>query len=342
MHKSNFLYNFARSFTLWECGSVILQPKIVTHMETKKKLKSSTAYLFNCYIWLLNTIVRGPISRAAIDEKWAHANANEYKQDYLPESNFHRWKTTVELLFDVKIKCNGNNEYYIEEAADLRNADLRGRLLNLMSMDSLLKDSKELSDQILFEPVPSGEKFLAPIIEALRDKTAIEMTYQGFTKDYPATFIVKPYCLKMFKQRWYMLAYSPGTDDMRVYGLDRIHAIEPTKKKYQLPEDFDAERYFRNAYGVTVLGDKQQPEKIVISIDEHQAEYLRTLPLHSSQKEIEPINGYPAFSFYLYPAEEFQRELYAYGSALEIHEPKWLREDFAKDAARINKIYNKV
>ena len=145
MHKSNFLYNFARSFTLWECGSVILQPKIVTHMETKKKLKSSTAYLFNCYIWLLNTILRGPISRAAIDEKWAHANANEYKQDYLPESNFHRWKTTVELLFDVKIKCNGNNEYYIEEAADLRDADLRGRLLNLMSMDSLLKDTKELS-----------------------------------------------------------------------------------------------------------------------------------------------------------------------------------------------------
>ena len=136
-------------------------------METKKKLKSSTAYLFNCYIWLLNTILRGPISRAAIDEKWAHANANEYKQDYLPESNFHRWKTTVELLFEVIIKCNGNNEYYIEEATDLRNADLRLRLLNLMSMDSLLKDSKDLSDQILFEPIPSGEKFLARAIRQL-------------------------------------------------------------------------------------------------------------------------------------------------------------------------------
>ena len=75
-------------------------------METKKKLKSSTAYLFNCYIWLLNTIMRGPVSRAAIDEKWARANANAYKQDYLPESNFHRWKSTIEELFEVKIKCN--------------------------------------------------------------------------------------------------------------------------------------------------------------------------------------------------------------------------------------------
>ena len=340
MHKSNFLYNFARSFTLWECGSVILQPKIVTHMETKKKLKSSTAYLFNCYIWLLNTILRGPISRAAIDEKWAHANANEYKQDYLPESNFHRWKTTVELLFDVKIKCNGNNEYYIEEAADLRDADLRGRLLNLMSMDSLLKDTKELSGQILFEPVPSGEKFLTPIIEAMRDKCVLQMTYQGFGKPRPYTFPIEPYCLKMFKQRWYVLVYAPDIDEMRVYSLDRIHAIEPTKKKYQLPDDFDAEAYFKDAYGVTVLDEQQQPQKIVISISDDQAHYLRTLPLHPSQKEIEPINGYPAFSFYLYPADEFLRELYAYGSNIEVHEPKWLREDFAKDAAKVNKMYN--
>ena len=337
---SFFLHNFAHSFILWEIRAVILQPKIVTHMETKKKLKSSTAYLFNCYIWLLNTIARGPISRAAIDEKWAHANANEYKQDYLPESNFHRWKSTIEMLFRVNIKCNAFNEYYIEEASDIRDADLRSRLLNLMSMDSLLKDSKELSDQILFEPVPSGEKFLAPIIEAMRDKCVLQMTYQGFGKPCPHTFPIEPYCLKMFKQRWYVLVYAPDIDQMHVYGLDRILAIEQTKEKYQLPDDFDAEAYFKDAYGVTVLEEQQQPQKIVISISDDQAHYLRTLPLHPSQKEIEPINGYPAFSFYLYPADEFLRELYAYGSDLEVHEPKWLRKDFARDAEKVNKMYN--
>lgn len=309
-------------------------------METKKKLKSSTAYLFNCYIWLLNTIARGPISRAAIDEKWAHSSVNEYKQDYLPESNFHRWKSTVEMLFDVHIKCNAYNEYYIEEASDLRGADLRLRLLNLMSIDSLLKDSKELSDQILFEPIPSGEKFLAPIIEAMRDKCVLQMTYQGFGKPCPHTFPIEPYCLKMFKQRWYVLVYAPDIDKMRVYGLDRIHAIEPTKKKYQLPDDFDAEAYFKYAYGVTVLDEQQPPEKIVISIDEDQADYLRTLPLHPSQKEIEPINGYPAFSFYVYPSEEFCQELFKYGSDLEVHKPESLRKYFAGDAGKVNEMYN--
>lgn len=306
-------------------------------METKKKLKSSTAYLFNCYIWLLNTIARGPISRAAIDEKWALSSANEYKQDYLPESNFHRWKSTVEMLFDVHIKCNAYNEYYIEEASDIRGADLRLRLLNLMSMDSLLKDSNELSDQILFEPIPSGEKFLAPIIEALRDKTAIEMTYQGFTKDYPATFIVEPYCLKMFKQRWYMLAYSPGLDKTMIYSLDRIHALEPTTQRYKLPKDFDAERYFKNTYGVSFADN--QPEEVKVKISAYQANFLRSLPIHASQEEIECNDEFSIFRYFVVPTFEFMQELRKYGSELEVLSPQSLRDEFIDEAGSLYSKY---
>ena len=309
-------------------------------METKKKLKSSTAYLFNCYIWLLNTIARGPISRAAIDEKWAHSSVNEYKQDYLPESNFHRWKSTVEMLFDVHIKCNAYNEYYIEEAADLRGSDLRMRALNLMSMDSLLKDSKELSDQILFEPIPSGEKFLTPIIEAMRDKTAIEMTYQSFTRQKPATFIVEPYCLKVFKQRWYMLAYSPGLDKAMIYSLDRVHAIEPTTQKYKLPKGFNAEEYFKNTYGVT--GMDEEPEVIEICIDAMQANYLRTLPLHSSQEEIERNDDYSIFRFHTFPSYEFLQELRKYGSDVEVISPESVRAEFREDTESLYRIYKQM
>ena len=306
-------------------------------METKKKLKSSTAYLFNCYIWLLNTIARGPISRAAIDEKWAHSSVNEYKQDYLPESNFHRWKSTVEMLFGIKIKCNGNNEYYIEEAADVRGGDLRMRALNLMSANNLLKDSEELSDRILFEPVPSGEKFLTPIIEAMRDMTAINMKYQGFTRQKPATFIVEPYCLKVFKQRWYMLAYSPGLDKAMIYSLDRVHAVEPTKQKYKLPKEFNAEAYFKNTYGVT--GTDEVPEDIEICIDAMQANYLRTLPLHSSQEEIERNDDYSIFRFHMVPSYEFLQELRKYGSNVQVISPESLRSEFAADAESLNDIY---
>ena len=300
--------------------------------------KSSTAYLFECYIWLINTIARGPISREVINEKWAHSPVNDYKQDYIPESNFHRWKNTIELLFDIQIKCNSNNEYYIEEAADLRGANMRTRMLNLISINSLLKDCKELNRQILFEPVPAGEQFLAPIIEALRDKHAIQMTYQGFDKTHPSTFVVEPYCLKMFKQRWYLLAYSPDMDRKLVYALDRMHEVELTKQKYELPNDFDAEFYFRNTYGVSFA--EEQPEEVKISISAGQANYLRTLPLHPSQKEEERNEEYSVFSYYVVPTFEFCQELYQYGSDVEVLAPEKLRQEFARDAAKTNKMYN--
>ena len=300
--------------------------------------KSSNAYLFECYIWLINTIARGPISRKVINEKWAHSPVNDYKQDYIPESNFHRWKNTIELLFDIQIKCNSNNEYYIEEAADLRGANMRTRMLNLISINSLLKDCKELNRQILFEPVPAGEQFLAPIIEALRDKHAIQMTYQGFDKTHPSTFVIEPYCLKMFKQRWYLLAYSPDMDRKLVYALDRMHEVEITKQKYELPNDFDAEFYFRNTYGVSFA--EEQPEEVKISISAGQANYLRTLPLHPSQKEEERNEEYSVFSYYVVPTFEFCQELYQYGSDVEVLAPEKLRQEFARDAAKTNKMYN--
>lgn len=300
--------------------------------------KSSNAYLFECYIWLINTIARGPISRKVINEKWAHSPVNDYKQDYIPESNFHRWKNTIELLFDIQIKCNSNNEYYIEEAADLRGANMRTRMLNLISINSLLKDCKELNRQILFEPVPAGEQFLAPIIEALRDNHAIQMTYQGFDKTHPSTFVVEPYCLKMFKQRWYLLAYSPVKDRKLVYALDRMHEVEITKQKYELPNDFDAEFYFRNTYGVSFA--EEQPEEVKISISAGQANYLRTLPLHPSQKEEERNEEYSVFSYYVVPTFEFCQELYQYGSDVEVLAPEKLRQEFARDAAKTNKMYN--
>ena len=300
--------------------------------------KSSAAYLFECYIWLINTVARGPISRADIDDKWARSSINDYKKDYIPESTFHRWRDTVELLFDITIKCNTHGEYYIEDVARLRDADMRGRMLNLMSVNSLLKDSKELRDQILFEPVPSGEIFLAPILEALRDSCAIEMTYQSFNKEQPATFIVEPYCLKMFKQRWYLLAYSPELDEMRIYSLDRIHAIEPTNQKYKLPDDFDAETFFKHTYGVSGMEDR--PQIVEIRIEAYQANYLRSLPLHHSQKELLRTDEYSVFSYYLRPTFDFVQELLSMGETVEVLEPASLRsemERIGKEIARNHK-----
>lgn len=291
--------------------------------------KSSASYLFGCYVWLVNTIARGPVSRTAIDEKWARASVNDYKTDSIPECTFHRWRNNIQLLFDVTIKCNSYGEYYIEDGGSLLDDDWRNRMLNLFAVNSLLKDCKELRSRILYEPVPSGEKFLSAVVEAMRDKVLLQMTYQGFGRTEPSTYPVAPYCLKMFKQRWYMLAHSPGKDRTLIYSLDRVHALELTDEKYTLPADFDAESFFRNTYGVSGMED--DPETVEIKIEAYQANYLRTLPLHSSQEEIERQEQYSVFRYNVVPSFEFVQELRTHGSVLEVLKPQWLRDKFRKD-----------
>ena len=149
---------------------------------------------------------------------------------------------------------------------------------------------------------------------------------------------VEPYCLKMFKQRWYVLVYAPDIDQMRIYSLDRIHAIEPTKEKYQLPDDFDAEAYFKDAYGTADLN--YEPVEVKISISAKQAPYLRTLPLHVSQEEIETNEEYSVFRYFIIPSYDFKQELYKYGSDVEVLAPESMRKEFAEDAEKTNKMYN--
>ena len=217
--------------------------------------KSSTPYLFKCYIWFVNTIANGPISREAIDEKWARASVNDYETDAIPESTFHRWRNTVEELFDIEILCNARGEYYIDDADQFRRSDLRGRVFNLLSINNLLKDCQDLRKQIIFETVASGEEYMPAIIECLRDKHVLQVSYQNFVQAEPCTHSVEPYCLKMYRQRWYLIAYSRDRKGIRHFALDRVVSVQPTQEPYTLPEDFDAEEYFKNVCGVTILKD---------------------------------------------------------------------------------------
>ena len=303
--------------------------------------KSSTGYLFECYIWLVNTISRGPISRKAIDEKWAHASVNDYQTDAIPDSTFHRWRNTVELLFDITIKCNASGEYYIDGVADLHRTDLRGRIMNLLSVNNMLRDCHEnLRKQILFEPIPAGEEHLETIIAAMRDRQVLELSYQNFVSDTPTVYHVEAYCLKAYRQRWYLIAFAQERNGIRHFSLDRMVQIEPTQDNYTIPDDFDAEEYFSQVCGVTIL--KDHPEEIIIRVNKDQVPYFRTLPLHPSQKEIETTPHHSVFSYYLIPNEEFYREVRAYGLSVVVLSPNWLCQEFRADAKLLYHFYNEI
>lgn len=299
--------------------------------KTRSSSKSNAAMLFNRYVWLVDTIYRaGRITFEKINERWQRSSLNETGEE-LPLKTFHNHKNAIQQMFDINIECNrkGGYLYYIEHAEDMERGGVRTWLLNTFAVNHLINESHHLKRRILFEEIPSGQRFLTQIIEAMRDNRTLEMSYQSFWNDTPRTFEVAPYCVKVFHQRWYVVACSTSDDRLRIYALDRIRELRTSEHLFILPDDFDPQAYFANSFGIAV-DENYKPEQVRVRVSGIQRHYLRTLPLHASQQETEITNDSSVFEFYLRPTLDFQQELLTHAAntdgQIEVLKPQWLRE----------------
>ena len=297
--------------------------------------------LFNRYIWLVDLIYRSNgITREEISRRWSYSSLNYKNERELPERTFHRHKDAIKELFDIDIICDRScgKVYRIANSDDIEKGGVRTWLLNTFAVNNLINESHHLKRRILFEKIPSGQQFLTVIIEAMRDDKTLMMTYQSFDSTKPHTYEVEPYCVKVFKQRWYMLARSIKYGDIRIYALDRIHDVEPTDKTFSLPKDFDAESFFSDVIGI-IIGSDEKPQVIEIKVTNNQQKYFRSLPLHHSQEEKSCEADSSTFTYFLRPTFDFVQELLRYGDSVEVLRPKHLRDHMAAIASHMNKTY---
>jgi len=299
------------------------------------------ASLFTRYIWLTDVIYSaGKITREEIDRRWAHSAHNEEHSSRIPERTFHRWRIGVEQTFGLIIRCDKSqgSVYYIENVEEINNSETYQWMLRTFAVTNLVQESQRMQDKILLEDMPSDARFLLPIMEAIRDGHVLSMTYQRFDAKEAHTFEVEPYCMKVFKQRWYMLGRSSvHPDELRVYSLDRVQAIQVLDKTYSIPKRFDAETYFSDYYGVWT-GD-EKAEKVVIRVTAAAANYLRSLPLHHSQKEMERKEDYSQFEYWIAPSYDFVQELRTHGANLQVLSPQWLADKMRREAEQVLALY---
>jgi hypothetical protein len=291
----------------------------------------STAGLINRYVWFVTTIYnRGPISLEEIQHRYeSHFGRGEE----LSERQFHRYTDAVEELFDIEIKYSRTQRgYVIADREGIDNMGMRKWLIQTFSVNNILHESQDLKNRILFEDVPSGQQHLTTIVDAMRESVALTMTYHSFHREEPSTFEVEPYCVKLFEQRWYMLGMS---DKLRIYALDRIKALEPTERKFKLPKKFDAAKFFEDYYGIIISDDDYDVCPVALQVDSWQSKYLRTLPLHHSQVEVECNEEYSIFEYRLCPTFDFRQKLLSMGEAIEVLAPQELVYQMRSDGQGI-------
>ena len=174
-------------------------------------------------------------------------------------------------------------------------------------------------------------------IEAMRENKTLIVTYQSFTMKLPREFEIMPYCLRCFKQRWYILGKKRGDKEPHFFSLDRVLDMEITPLKFKLPENFDADSFFYNYYGV-MQGDTPV-EAVQLRVTPFYANYLRSLPLHHSQKETERTDEYSVLEYHLAPTSDFIQELRSFLPEILVLQPLWLRNKFIDEAKEILENY---
>ena len=299
--------------------------------------------LITKYVWVIDTIYRRrKISFKDLNELWLRDEISRGEE--IPKRTFDNWRNVIFDMFGIRISNENRGEYryYIESEKDICNNGVRSWLYNTLSVGNVLAKSQTIKDRILLEYVPSGQEYLQPIIEAMKENRVLNITYHSYWKDEENSFDVQPYCVKLFRQRWYMVARSTNPyyyeQGPRVYALDRIHDLYATEEIFKMPKDWDAETYFDGCFGV--FADNNIDIQLVkLKVSAGQANYIRDLMMHESQEEIERNDEYSIFTFYLRPTFDFIQEILLNGESMEVLEPLPLREEIAGIINRMNSKY---
>lgn len=292
------------------------------------------------YTWLIETIRRaGRISFKDLSDKWERAIEND-EGTPLPRATFNRWKDAIFDQFGIAIACQrtGGYLYYVDNPEEIEGNGLKKWMLDTFAVGNLVGDHLTLKDRILVDEIPSGRVWLTTVLSAIKENRVLNLTYQSFQKDKASTFPVAPYCVRLFENRWYMVAYGILSEDVRIYGLDRVKDIETTDETFALPADFSAWDYFSDYYGV-VTGMGVEPERVVLRAYGAHRNYLASLQLHHSQQLIEDCGEYANFKLYLAPTYDFVMKLLSMGSMIEVLEPLSLRQTMKGWIAEMVKLY---
>lgn len=285
--------------------------------------------LFREYIWLVNTIYKArKISLSEINDKWIETEMSGGVE--FSRTTFHRHKIAIEEMFGIYIDCDRKDgfKYYIGNEYVLQENSVQNWMLSTLSVSSLLAESMSLNERILLENVPSGGEKLNMLIKAMKESRKISITYRRYGGHATRTFDLEPYCVKLFGQRWYMLGRFDDKG-LATFSLDRILEIKISHEKFKFDEDFDAADYFSDCFGV-MLDENSKPERVLIRAYGYEPYYLRDLPLHHSQREIQSTEEYSDFELRLKITSDFKSKLLSRGEWIEILEPKALAEEIVE------------
>lgn len=294
--------------------------------------------LLQKYIWLVQTFIRAGhkgMTLSEISDRWERRWDNEYSR-----RTFNNHREAIEEVFGIRIECNrSTNCYFINYSDDVSDDNAENAwLINTFTVNNILSMGKErLSGRVSVEDIPSGHVYLTRIMEAMTENHEITIDYQKYTSSQAEALTLRPYALKEYAKRWYLIAYCVEREGIRVYGLDRVKNLSITSKRFRMKEGFDVDELFATSFGIYLTETKARTITFRTPIKE--ARFISDLPIHKTQEIIEEKDGYVTFSIFVSPDKNMIMEFCKHGRNLEVLAPADIREAVAEELAAASKLY---
>lgn len=278
--------------------------------------------IFREYVWLVKTIWQsGKITLEDISRRWERSELNNGSP--MPRSTFNRHRSAVQEIFGIDIECDrsNGNVYYIANADNIDS--VMNWMVSSLAVNNLITESRSIQNRILLESIPFAGDTLQTIIEAMKENRRIELSYKGYGKP-ERDYIIEPYCIRLFKQRWYLLGHFD--DKFRLFSFDRIVKVKVSDLRFKIPKDFDCEAYFAEYFGM-MTDSRVKQQRVIIRAHGQERYYLRDLPLHHTQHEIGSTENTVDFELYLRPTKDFLAAIFSRAGWVEIISPQYLKTE---------------
>lgn len=271
-------------------------------------------------------------------------------KDYLFDHGFEVSARTIQrdieqirFEFGIELKYDRNrNGYFIDTETSI-NTDSFLRFLEIVNTAELLteslKESKDMLNYISFESHGDlrGIENLKPLLFAIKSYRKILFSHENFETGKKRKYSVKPYLLKEYQNRWYLVGIIGGTKEFRTFGIDRMLNLEIKEDIFQPVSGINPLELFENTVGLSYSYNKL--EEVILSFTQLQGKYVKTLPLHKSQVILEDHEKELRVKLKIIPNYEFKQKILMLGETVKVIKPKWLVDDIKKSVQATLKKY---
>ena len=171
-----------------------------------------------------------------------------------------------------------------------------------------------------------GLDWFKDVFDAIANSRVIKLYYLPFS-GRRKKWIIHPYYLKQYNNRWYLLGHNERFNDLSIIALDRIEDIREIRKEFIPNTSIDLEGYFKDIVGVSKDNKTAKKEIIRLAFSEHRFDYIQTKPIHESQKIIN--HGNRIIELNVIPNKELRTMILSFGNDVEVLSPLHLRGQIA-------------